>query len=186
MKTIKELMVGMVGLLVLSFVSCNQESQDLGKTIEGRYTGKFNSGLSLKSGLANQVDSDGIAVVTMVDTDLIRMHCFGSQFDSTLMLNLYEDDDSIMVCLTDSDFVHTYGHLMGQGQGMMGNGNGMMGGGNRMTDTTTAWGKHLYYHHGDGDLHFGGFNMMGHTVDIAYKMMDGDSVYYLHFHGVRD
>jgi hypothetical protein len=35
--------------------------------------------------------------------------------DTTFMLNYYENHDSVMVCMTDSDFEHEYGHMMGAG-----------------------------------------------------------------------
>jgi len=183
MKTVKQLMLGMIGLFLLGFVSCEKETQESNNAIEGTYIGKLSTSNTLKSVLVDSINEDATAIITMMDSSLIQLHCYGSQFDTTIQLNAYHFNDSIMVCLTDSNFVHSYGHMMGQGKGMMGN--GMMGGGTMMTDTTTTWGKHLWHDHNTGDMHYGGFSMMDKSFNYAFKMMDGDSMYFLHFKGTK-
>ena len=52
----------------------------------------------------------------------IEVHCFGKEIDTTFMLDYYEHNDSVMVCLTGSDFEFMYGHMLGEGHmggGMM-------------------------------------------------------------------
>lgn len=43
------------------------------------------------------------------------MHCFGETLDTTFMLDYYENNDSVMVCLTGNDFTTMYGHRLGEG-----------------------------------------------------------------------
>jgi len=184
MQTTRKLVLGIMVLFILGLVSCEKETQESNNAIEGTYIGKLSTSNTLKSVLGDSIDEDATAVITMMDSSLIHLHCYGSQFDTTIQLNAYHYNDSIMVCLTDSNFVHTYGHMMGHGNGMMGNGMGM--GGNHMAiDTTTAWGNHLWHDHKSGDMHFGGFSMMDKSFNYAFKMMDGHSIYYLHFKGTK-
>jgi hypothetical protein len=184
MKRFKMLMIGMVGLIFMGLISCEKETKILDKSIDGTYVGEFINSNTLKSVLDNPMGDSATAIITMMDSTQIKFHCYGSNFDSTLILNMFDDDDSMYVCLTGNDFNHEYGHMMGYGNGMMGNGMGM-GNGHMMTDTTTKWGKHLYNDHKPGDMHFGGFNMMDHTFDYAFKMMNGNAINYMHFHGKK-
>jgi hypothetical protein len=179
--------LGMIAAIaIIDFAACEKETPIIEETdntsIEGTYVGNFVNNKTLKSTEGDTIDAT--AVITMMDSTLIEFHCYGSNFDSTLMLNLFDDDDTLYVCLTDEDFEHEYGHMMGQGNGM---GNGMgMGGGHMNTDTTNQWGHHLYDDHAYGDEHFGGFNRMEHTFDYSFRMMEGDSTYYFHFHGIKN
>ena len=73
--------------------------------------------------------------------------------DTTFVLNHYEHNDSVMVCLNGEAFEEMYGHMMGHG-GNMGNGNsgGMMGG---MNNGSSEWMNHMNNEHEEGDEHFG-------------------------------
>jgi hypothetical protein len=184
MKKIRLLMGGFIGLMILSLVSCEKEATTVDAKIDGTYVGKLIKENTLKSAMGDTLSGDATAIITLIDSTQIKFHCFGSSFDSTLVLNLFDGEDSLFVCLTGNDFNHEYGHMMGHGNGMMENGMGM-GWGHMATDTTTLWGKHLYYNHKTGDMHFGGFNHMDHSFDFAFKMMNHNSIYYLKFHGVK-
>ena len=87
------------------------------------------------------------------------------------MLEIYNHNDSIKVCLTGNDFENMYGHTLGQG-----NMNGNMG------NMSTDWTKHMNSEHQQGDEHFGGFNMENHSFGYTFRMHDGE----FHFLGVKN
>ena len=78
---------------------------------------------SLKSSALDGLENDhGTAEVKMMGDNQIEVHCFGEVLDTTFMLDYYEHNDSVMVCLTGSDFSNMYGHGLGEGHmsgGMM-------------------------------------------------------------------
>lgn len=164
--------VGMMMLLVLLvFTACKKADEFSVNTIDGIYLGT----LSLSSGQKSasvQADVTATAVVTKTSAGEIEVHCYGGEFDSTFMLNYFENHDSVMVCLNGSDFEHTYGHMMGHGH-MAG---GMM---NDLQKGETEWQHHMYDEHKMGDTHFGGFDMNTNNFSYTFKMTDG----YSHFNG---
>jgi len=168
------------GLIMVMFVftACNKSDEISANTIEGTYWGT----LALSSGQKStsvQSEVSATVVVTIKGDALIEVHCFGSEIDTTFMLNYYENSDSIMVCLTGSDFQNTYGHMLGQGH-MMG---GMMG---DITNGETEWQHHMEDEHQQGDEHFGGFDMGNQTFGYHFKMMNGNMPYYLDFQGKKN
>lgn len=158
------------GLLLFVTIACEKTEDFNVKTIEGRYIGTLTSGLKSASG----VTIDATADIRKTKDGEIQVHCYGGEFDSTFMLNYFENYDSIMVCLTDRDFQYEYGHMMGAGH-MSG---GMMG--NRSNNGTT-WQNHMNNNHQPGDRHFGGFGMNGHTFGYTFKMASGN----VQFTGVK-
>ncbi|WP_456376030.1 hypothetical protein [Lutibacter sp.] len=59
----------------------------------------------------------------------IQVHCYNDNFDTTLMLDLFRDNEDIKVCLTGSDFEEMYGYMEGNremNEGMMENANEWM------------------------------------------------------------
>lgn len=171
--------VAILALIVIGFTSC-EKSEDLNvNDIEGVYEGTFSLSNSLKaSSLDGSEDDHGSAVVSMMGNNQIEVHCFGEEIDTTFMLDYYEHNDSIMVCLTGDDFKFMYGHMLGEGH-MDG---GMM---NDIQYGETQWMHHMNDEHENGDEHFGGFDMHEMTFSYSFKMMDEVSPYYLRFHGVK-
>lgn len=168
--------IGMMLVLVSLLMTACKNTDDLSvSTIEGTYLGTLSVG---QKSASVQADGSATAVVKKVGNDLVEVHCFGNEIDTTFMLNYYENHDSIMVCLTGSNFEHVYGHMIGQGHmagGMMGDiGNG-----------ETEWKHHMGDEHKTGDEHFGGFDMGNHSFGYRFKMMDGNEPYYLSFQGVK-
>ncbi len=164
MKTIKSFLIIVIGLIV--FISCDKEEQIIESSIYGTYVGTLKFDNTLKSISAG--DDDGIAVVTKVGEDEIQVHCYGTEIDTTFMLNFYEHQDSILVCLNGNAFEEMYGHMLGQGH-MMGDRN----------SNQSEWRHHLEDEHQEGEDHFGGFDMRNHSFNYAIKMEDG----YYHFSG---
>lgn len=166
-----KLFLGMA-IVAFAFSACEKESSDSDNDymseIIGTYSGEFSNDSELKSG------NYGTADVSMVN-DQLQIHCYGDVMDTTFMMDAFENGDSIMVCETGEAFEHEYGH-MGNG------GNHMMD----MHNNQSEWQHHMSDDHNDGDMHYGGFNMTNHTFEYMFKMMDGDSAYYLKFKGVKN
>ncbi|GAB1454575.1 hypothetical protein MASR2M47_46310 [Draconibacterium sp.] len=169
--------IGMMAVLGLLLMTACKNSEDLSMTtIEGTYLGTLSVGGQKSASV--QAGGSATAVVTKAGNGLVEVHCFGNELDTTFMLNYYENHDSIMVCLTGSNFEHTYGHMMGQGH-MAG---GMMG---DKAKGETEWQHHMGDEHKAGDEHFGGFDMEKHSFGYRFKMMNGNAPYYLIFQGMK-
>ena len=175
------LLIGM--MLVTAIVagtSCENTIKKEAVNIEGIYSGSFSTSPSLKSLNTNPGGKhDGMAEVTMNGDNQIQVHCYGDVIDTTFMLNYFEQNDSVMVCLTGLEFENAYGHMYGAGH-MHG---GMMG---DMSSGETEWMHHLNDEHQEGDEHFGGFNMHDKTFTYSFRMMGSATPYYLKVHGTKD
>jgi len=159
------------------FGACNKDEKTVNQSVEGTYIGSFTTTSTLKSAqVAANINGSATAVVSKLNDQQIKIHCFGDELDSTFILNMYDNGDSLMVCLNGQDFKNEYGHMMGDG--MMGNG-GMMG------NNSTGWGKHMNGEHKVGDHHFGGFDMQNGTFGYSFKMMTGSSTNYKKFQGTK-
>jgi hypothetical protein len=158
------------------FVSCSKSDQTANQSVEGTYNGSFSTSNTLKGAqLALTGDVKGTAVVNMINSRQIKVHCFGTALDSTFILDIYNYGDSMKVCMTGNAFAKEYGHMMGQGS--------VMGGTSMMGNNATAWAQHMNQEHKAGDEHFGGFNMVNHIFDYTFKQKAGSSSAFLKFHG---
>jgi len=172
---LKVLLLAFVGTFV--FGACQKDNQSVNKNVEGTYVGSFTTTSTLKSAqLDANINSSATAVVSKLNDQQIKIHCFGDELDSTFILNMYDNEDSLMVCLSGQDFKNEYGHMMGDG---------MMGSGNMMGNNSTGWGKHMNGEHKVGDHHFGGFDMQNGTFGYSFKMKIGTSISYLKFQGEK-
>jgi hypothetical protein len=172
---LKLLLLAFIGTLV--FGACQKDNQSANKNVEGTYIGNFTTTSTLKSAqIAANINSPATAVVSKLNDKQIKIHCFGNELDSTFILNMYDNGDSLMVCLDGQDFKKEYGHMMGDG---------MMGSGNMMGNNSTEWGQHMNGEHKVGDHHFGGFNMKNGTFGYSFKMMTGSTIIYKKFQGTK-
>ena len=170
---------------LLVVASCTRTGSDQENSIEGTYYGTITRTASLKSAQAVKSGADqGTAEVTMMGDNEIEVHCFGSEIDTTFMLDYYMQHDSAYVCLTGDDFENMYGHMLGEGH-MGGNmmGGGMMG---DISGDETEWMHHLNDEHKTGDEHFGGFDMKNGTFTYSIRMMDETEPYYMKFTGSKE
>ena len=176
---------GLVLVLVVAGITSCEETNDqpIGE-VEGTYVGTFSTSTLLKSALQDGTgEHDGWADVTMMGEGQLQVHCYGNEIDTTFMLDYYEHNDSIMVCLTGDDFENEYGHMLGMSHmsgGMMGD---MMG---DIGDGETKWMHHMGDEHDEGDEHFGGFDMANGSFSYSFRMMNSSTQYYLKFHGVKE
>ena len=156
-------------IIVILFVSC-QKSDDIGyNDVAGTYVGTLTSNLANKSSEI-VVTKDATVVVSSVGNQ-IQVNCYAEDFDTTIMLGTYDNNDEVMVCLTGEEFENMYGHMLGQGH-MNGN----------MQNNGTEWMQHLNNEHQEGDEHFGGFDMQYHSFNYTFKMSNGD----YHFQGMKN
>ncbi|NOQ24920.1 MAG: hypothetical protein GQ564_06105 [Bacteroidales bacterium] len=163
----KKIRIYLVTMIVIVFATACEKTEDSTiNSIDGNYNGTITIESNLKSNANNNlVNFPANANVTMLGNMQIEVHCYGQDFDTTFMLNYFEHQDSVMVCLTGDDFEHMYGHRYGEGH-MTG---GMMG---DMQNGETEWIHHMGDEHIDGDEHFGGFDVMKHSFGYNFKMAD--------------
>ena len=162
----------MLSTVLLGLISCEKQSSQSISDIEGRYVGSFSKSTSLKSDLQDgNGEHDGIAEVTMMGENQIQVHCYGDEIDTTIMLDYFEHNDSVMVCLTW--YMSDEGHMTG---GMMGD----------ISSGETEWMHHMNDEHDDNDEHPGGFDMVHGTFSYSFRMMENLTPYYLKFHGIKD
>lgn len=156
-------------IIVILFVSC-QKSDDIGyNDVTGTYVGTLTSNLANKSSEI-VVTKDATVVANRVGNQ-IQVNCYAEDFDTTIMLGIYNHNDEVMVCLTGEEFENMYGHMLGQGH-MNGN----------MQNNGTEWMQHLNNEHQEGDEHFGGFDMQHHSFNYTFRMSNGD----YHFQGIKN
>jgi len=177
---IRNLIMGIIVVsATIAFYSCSESDNGGDEGIAGTYFGTFTRSSSLKSaGTSGTPATDGFAEVSLMGDQQIQVHCSGDGIDTTFMLTYYENNDSVMVCLTGEDFDEMYGHMLGEGH-MGGN---MMG---DIHDGETEWMHHLNDEHSPGDEHFGGFDMHNGTFTYAIGMTDESGNYYMKFQGSK-
>lgn len=166
MKTNKILMSVFAIAFGLLFNSCNNNDDLNYSDVEGVYLGTLTTDISNKSS-SSTISPIATAVVTIVG-DQIEVHCYSEDFDTTIMLDIYEDDDMIIPCLTGDEFENMYGHMLGQDNHMNGNG--------------SEWMQHLNNDHEEGDIHFGSFDMENHGFEYKFILEDGE----YHFQGTKE
>lgn len=161
-----------IAIVAFAFSACEKDDSDSDEgyisEIVGTYSGVFSNQSDLKSG------NTGTADVMVADNQL-QIHCYGDLMDTTFIMVAFENGDSVIICDTGEAFEMQYGH-MGNG------GNHMMD----MHSNQSEWQHHMSDDHDDSDTHYGGFNMTNHTFEYMFRMMEGDSTYYIIFNGSKN
>ena len=163
----------LIGIVTAGFLaSCNKKSTTPDDTL-GQITGTYEGTLSTTGSLKSLThDPTATTDITAVSDDEIQVHCYAEGFDTTIVLNFYENHDSVMVCMTGEDFEREYGHM-----------NGHMG--HDMHMGGTDWEHHMEDEHNGNDQHYGMFSMRDHSFEYAFKMEQGDLVWYKVFKGYK-
>jgi len=174
MKKIKLIITTALSVVVLA--ACEKSDNVSVPEIEGTYVGTLTGFENAKGNTGVNTNEAAIAEIRKTGNELIEVHLYSDGMDTTFVLNHYENNNSVLVCLNGDDFENMYGHMLGQGHG---NG-GMMG---DMQNGETEWTHHLSDEHQEGDEHYGGFEMQTHTFDYQLNMMDGINSYNLKFQG---
>jgi hypothetical protein len=180
MKTIKLIVHITLSVSVLIITSCKKEEEaqaeyptalDYVKDITGTYLGYYEQVEGLKNSDTAYCD------VSHMGGLLVEIHCYGELLDTTFMMNIYANHDSMMLCATGETFEHMYGHEL-DGSHMNMNHHG--------SSSTTEWGHHMEDEHDSGDIqHYGGFSINSHTMDYTFRIEDENSVQYIRFYGTR-
>lgn len=160
-----------VALLILITACEKEETNPINLTIEGIYEGTL---ANLSGDIENKI---AVSEIIITEENTIQLHCFAEGFDSTFMMNYYNQHDSVYVCYTGIDFNEMYGHQLGEGHSgcMMCN----------MQSGETEWGHHMSEEHNPGDMHFGGFDVTNHSFSFTFQMNRNDFSDDLYFHGVK-
>lgn len=154
----------LISLIAISLIACEDYDEVNEADISGKYIGVFSETSTLKSTQSvGQTEYDATADIKLISDRQIEMHCYGNLLDTTIILDYYHHNDSILVCLTGADFEEMYDHMKGMGH-MSG---GMMG---DLRDGETEWRHHMNDEHVAGDEHFGGFDMRHNTLTYTFKM----------------
>lgn len=162
--------ITILSVAVLLF-SCNTKDSIVTSDVSGTYDGTLSIANTTSRVNSSEVVIPATATVKNIGNQ-IEVHCFAENFDTTIMLDFYENGEEFMVCFTGQDFENMYGHMLGEGN--------MMGG--NMHGNNSQWMQHLNNEHPEGDEHFGGFNMHDNTFNFTFKMNDGD----FHFQGIKN
>lgn len=125
--------------------------------------------------------SDGSGVIDSAYTTIdhhygntIEIHCYGDLLDTTFVMDIYAEHDSILLCTTGEYFESTYGYSKGENH-MSHNGN-----------NSTEWEHHLGDEHENGDQHFGGFNMSNHSFGYTFVLQKDNALQNIRFEGIKE
>jgi hypothetical protein len=152
MKHLKTIVLGGLVVMAASLSSCNKEDAqvDLTKNVVGVYNGDLtNSNTSAKT--------SSTATITRYNDYTVQVHCVSTDFDSTFLLELYENGDMMKVCSTGDAYYNEYGHEKSNKDHMMGSGNMM------------NWSEHMGDHDGN-DEHYGDFDVSNNQFDYTMKI----------------
>lgn len=154
-------------LTVVFFNSCEREKAvpDLTVDVIGKYVGDL---IDSETKITKSATVD----VAKSGENEVEIHCYGEFMDTTFVMDLYENADSIMVCFSDEDsFFNQYGHHMSGSHHMMGDNDGY------------NWMHHMNDEHENGDEHFGGFDTNMHTFNYLFRVGTVPSLKEFHFIG---
>ena len=159
MKKIELLSVIIVAVVLLMLSSCKKtddytNSLDRLDEITGNYEGSFSINNSKIDG------NTAYAEIRHLNGAKLEIHCYGDILDTTFVMEMYANHDSIMLCTFGDNFENLYGHH--QGEHHMGH----------MGDNENEWTHHLSDSHSVSDQHFGGFNTKHHNFIYKFLMKD--------------
>lgn len=156
------------------FTACNKDDNndnnpqtDLSQTVSGYYKGSITSSDDPGS------IQDAVIEVSDAGENTVEMNLMSDMLDTTFMMNVYDNGDSVMVCFTGDRFNQEYGHHIDEDHHIMG--------GNDHMD----WGHHKDEQHEPGDEHYGGFDMNHHS--LSYRIIpNGQTDIYYQFEGDKE
>ena len=157
MRTIKFSAVMAIALSLLFITSCKKDDDfttalDYLNDITGNYEGTFTRNNKKVGG------DTAYAEIRHINGNLLEIHCFGDLLDTTFVMEMYANQDSIMLCATGSDFENIYGHE--QGEYHM----------NHHKNGENEWMHHQSDNHNSGDEHYGGFNLTKHQFYYRFVL----------------
>lgn len=158
--------------VLISLASCrkNQDAFPLSSQYIDQITGKYTGSYTLEG---QSTQNTAYAVISRVGGEQISVHCYGMLLDTTFVMQLYADNDSLMLCNIGTDFSHMYGHQYGMHHS------------NHYPGNSTEWMRHMIDEHLAADRHFGSFDMVHNTFDYRFEHMAGNANATIVFHGLR-
>jgi len=191
-------------IITLFFYSCNKEDSQTnnpsGNSLASKVIGTY-SGV-LKNSNTNQ-SVQATLTTTISNDSLVSIHCIAPGFDSTVVVQLYQNYDSIMVCYTGQNFYNAYGHnknnydfCYSKQSGWMNNnwrnnascwGNNMITWGNSSwagNDQWNAWTNHMNTQHNQNDVHPGEFYPTSKSCHYEFFVQTGNTHYFEVFDGM--
>nr|NQU90280.1 hypothetical protein [Bacteroidota bacterium] len=165
------ILLTVVFLIPFLFVACEKEKTENPTNLTTDVTGTYKGSITP----SNDPDKsqDAIIEITRADENTVYLNMMSDILDTTFMLNLYENEDSIMVCFTEERFYEEYGHQLDEGHHMMGEGDDW------------SWMHHMVEQHQTGEEHFGGFELDHHTFSYSIIPVNEPDVYY-QFEGIKE
>lgn len=172
MKTINFLAVLAFSATMLMVTSCNKTDEfptaiDYINEITGSYEGTLTSN-NLKIG-----GETAYAEIRHLNGIELEIHCYGDLLDTTFVMEIYANNDSVMLCATDGDFEHLYGHSQGEYH--------MSHHGNNQSE----WTHHMADNHSAGEQHYGGFHISNHSFNYRFIINKDLSSEIITFEGIR-
>ena len=201
MKMKKAKLIAFAGIVsMVSFISCSEDQMpdnlSLASKVKGVYSG------TVKSSKTNQT-SPATMTVEMQNDSVVTLTCTSDNFDTTLVMQLYENYDSVMVCYTGQDFYNEYGHAKNQydfcnskqknwtNDDWMSDdkywNNDHSGWGNKNwsgSDQWNAWTNHMNTQHNQGDRHMGGFDINSNSCTFNFSI--DNNRYFEKFTGTKN
>ena len=161
-KVLKGVLVAAVAVIALIATSCSK-NEPLKKDLLAQIAGTYKGTLTNSNGLKH----DGTADVSAVNDSVVQIHCYDQEdFDTTFIMEIYANGDSVMLCNTGEDFVNQYGHEMTGAHHMWQAMSEHMNGG--MSMDSNDWQQHMQTQHQPGDEHFGSFDMDNGTFNYRF------------------
>ena len=158
MKKINLITILIAATLIFMLESCkkSEATTDLTKNVTGTYLGTLET-------TGQKTTDPATANIQKLNDYSVSIHCIGNTFDTTFMMDLYENGDSMMLCFTDQDFEYEYHHQMTGGHHMMG------------SDNWQSWTNHMMENHTLNDEHYGSFSMTNHSFVYRFKTPGNNS-----------
>lgn len=203
MKNLRNSFLFALTIGVFVFTSCKKEdtvnntADSLASEVVGTYSG------TLKNSTTNQSKVATITVTRQNDS-LVTMHCVAGSFNTTVSIQLYQNNDSVLSCYTGQYFFNEYGHNTNSydfcnnqqsgwtndrwmnddncwGNNNIDWGNSSWAGNNQWN----AWTNHLNTQHNQNDHHYGGFDPTTNTCYYEFSTLNNSSVYFEIFEGTK-
>ncbi|OFX43768.1 MAG: hypothetical protein A2046_05110 [Bacteroidetes bacterium GWA2_30_7] len=156
MKKVNLILVALIGVTVL--MSCKKDQNSGIDNIVGNYKG------TLIDPVTQNNEGTATTEVTQIDDETVQIHCSGANFDTTMVINVYENSDSLMCCTHQMSSGCHKGNS--NGGGMMGG--GMMGGNNNKKSKN--WDNHKKTMSCQNGTHNGGFDTNNNSFNYLFNM----------------
>lgn len=153
MKKVNLILVALIGFVFLT--SCKKDQNHGIESVVGNYKG------TLIDPVTQNNEGTATVEVTQIDDETVQIHCSGANVDTTIVMNVYENSDSLMCCTHQMSM----GCHSGNGSGMMGG--GMMGGNNNKKSSN--WYNHKKTMSCQSGAHNGGFDTQNNSFRYLFN-----------------